>query len=47
MWLYHSLAGSEITSLLFKENGQKEVENGFLGLSCDLLLAFLLDIQNI
>ena len=34
---YSSLAGSESTLLLFKEQGQKEVENGFLNLSYNIL----------
>ena len=33
MWIYHSLARSETTSLQFKELGQIEVKNGFLRLS--------------
>ena len=30
MWLYHSLLGSEKISRLFKEQGRKEIENGFI-----------------
>ena len=35
MWLYYSLVESETKSLLVKEQGQKELEKRFLGLSPD------------
>ena len=39
MWLYRSLSGSESTSILFKEQWQKEVKKEFLWLSWNTLLA--------
>ena len=36
-WFYHSLTGSETMSLLFKEQRQVDVKNGFLGQLYDTL----------
>ena len=43
MWLYWFLAVSETTSLLFKEQRQKEVEKEFPGLSYDILLEIIIN----
>ena len=37
MWVYCSLAGSETRFILVKDQKQKELVNGFLGVLCDPL----------